>query len=36
MDMIFKTNGFVHTDQPAHFVSETSFQLDIDLFIPGV
>ena len=32
MDMIFKTNGFVHTDQPAHFVSETSFQLDKDLF----
>ena len=32
MDMIFRTNGFVHTDQPAHFVSETSFQLDQDLF----
>jgi hypothetical protein len=32
MGMIFKTNGFVHTDQPAHFVSETSFQLDKDLF----
>ncbi len=31
MDMIFKTNGFVHTDLPAHFVSETSFQLDKDL-----
>lgn len=28
MDMIFKANGFVHTDQAAHFVSETSFQLD--------
>ena len=32
MDMIAKTNGFVHTDQPAHFVSETTFQLDKDLF----
>jgi hypothetical protein len=31
MDMIFRTNGFVHTDQPAHFVSEASFQLDQDL-----
>jgi len=32
MELIFKTNGFVHTDQSAHFVFETSFQLDEDLF----
>lgn len=28
---IFKINGFVHTDQPEHFVSEASFSLDKDL-----
>ena len=30
--MIFKTNGFVHTDKSAHYVSETSFHLDKDFF----
>ena len=30
MDMIFKTNGFVHSDQQAHFVFETLFQLGKD------
>jgi hypothetical protein len=31
VDMIFETNGFVHTDDPAHFVSEISFQIDKDI-----
>jgi predicted metal-dependent phosphoesterase TrpH len=29
--MIFKAEGFVHTDKPAHYVNETSFNLDKDL-----
>ena len=28
MNMIFKANGFVHTDERAHFVWEASFQID--------
>ncbi|MBW2590808.1 MAG: hypothetical protein JRD71_08860, partial [Deltaproteobacteria bacterium] len=28
--MIFKTEGFVHTDKSAHYISETSFNLDKD------